>query len=134
MAQDKNKGMAAGIALGAVMGVITGILFAPKSGKETRQDIKDTAVKVAINLEEEAKKVQIELTELIEVTEAKAKEAGKAVSDKTHELIDQAKHTRDSLVVLVQSVQDGHADDKDLDEAIKKANDAKDALVVYLKK
>ena len=134
MPEDKNKGFAVGAAIGAVIGVVTGILFAPKSGRETRQDIKDTAVKVATKLQEDAKKLQIELTELIEVAEDKVKDAGKTVSDKTHELIAQAKHTRDSLTVLVQSVKDGHADDKDLDEAIKKANDAKDALATYLKK
>ena len=134
MPDDKNKGFAAGAAIGAVIGVLTGILFAPKSGKETRKDIKDTAVKVATKLEEEAKKLQIELTELIDVAEAKVKEAGKSVSDKTHELIAQAKHTRDSLTVLAQSVKNGEADDKDLNKAIKKANEAKEALTAYLKK
>lgn len=134
MSQDKNKGLAAGVAIGAVLGVLTGILFAPKSGKETRQDIKDTAVKIAEKVEEDAKKLQIELTELINVAEAKTKEAGKAVSDKTNELIAQAKHTRDSLTVLAKSVKAGEADDKDLNEAINKANEAKEALTVYLKK
>ena len=134
MSQDKNKGLALGAAIGAVAGVVTGILFAPKSGKETRQDIKDTAVKVAAKLQEEAKKLQAELTELIDHAEAKAKEAGKTVSDKSHELIAQAKHTRDSLVELAKSVKAGEAEDKDLNKAIKKATEAKDALAAYLKK
>ena len=32
-----------GVAIGAVSGVIAGILLAPKSGKETRKDIKEGA-------------------------------------------------------------------------------------------
>ena len=31
---------------GAVLGAVTGLLFAPKSGKETREGIKDYATKV----------------------------------------------------------------------------------------
>jgi len=33
------KGAAAGVALGAIAGAIAGILLAPKSGKQTREDI-----------------------------------------------------------------------------------------------
>jgi gas vesicle protein len=134
MSKDSNKGLALGAAIGAVVGVVTGILFAPKSGKETRQDIKDTAVKVAAKLQEEAKHLQEELSHLIEKAEEKAKEAGKTVSEKTHELIAQAKHTRDSLTKLALAVKNGEASDKDLDKAINKAKEAKEALAVYLKK
>lgn len=36
---NNTKGIIAGVAIGAVAGAIAGILFAPKSGKETRADI-----------------------------------------------------------------------------------------------
>ena len=42
---ERGKGLAIGAAIGAVAGVVTGILFAPKSGKETREDIKVAARK-----------------------------------------------------------------------------------------
>ena len=48
-----------GIVIGAVVGAITVILFAPKSGKETRKDIKDYAAKMkdkAMKMKEEAMK------------------------------------------------------------------------------
>jgi gas vesicle protein len=134
MSDNKNKGLAVGAAIGAVVGVITGILFAPKSGKETRQDIKDTAVKLAAKLQEEAIHLQEELAELIKSAEAKAKEAGKNVSTKLHELTNQAKHAKDSLTTLAKSVKAGEAEDKDLNKAIHKAKEAKDALAAYLKK
>lgn len=36
----KAKDVLTGVAIGAVAGAVAGILFAPKSGKETREDIK----------------------------------------------------------------------------------------------
>ena len=45
MASQKGKGKALGIGLliGALAGIIAALLLAPKSGKETRQDIKRAA-------------------------------------------------------------------------------------------
>ena len=37
----KAKDVMAGVAIGAIAGAVAGILFAPKSGKETREDIKN---------------------------------------------------------------------------------------------
>jgi len=41
------KKVAAGVGIAATVGVAAGILLAPKSGKETRKDIKDKAEEVA---------------------------------------------------------------------------------------
>ncbi len=134
MSKDKNKGIAIGAAIGAVAGVVTGILFAPKSGKETRQDIKDTSKKVIEKLLAESHKLHDELSELIKKAELKAKDAGSSVSEKAKVVIDQAKHTRDSLKELAISIKKGEAEDKDLDKAIQKAKEAKEALATFLKK
>ncbi|MCC0643214.1 MULTISPECIES: YtxH domain-containing protein [unclassified Clostridioides] len=37
----------AGVVLGAVTGAVGGVLLAPKSGKETREDIKDASQQIA---------------------------------------------------------------------------------------
>ena len=39
---DSSFGFAIGILAGVVAGIATGILFAPKSGEETRKELKDT--------------------------------------------------------------------------------------------
>ena len=39
----KGTGLALGAVIGAAVGVVTGVLTAPKSGKETREDIKQKA-------------------------------------------------------------------------------------------
>ena len=49
MSSDKkgNGKFIVGAAIGAAVGALAGILFAPKSGKETRKAIKDKAGEVA---------------------------------------------------------------------------------------
>jgi len=119
----KKKGMALGVAVGAVAGVITGILFAPKSGKETREDIKNVTLRAA-------HKVQDEAGELL----GQAKELTGKASDKAKKATDEVKHTADSLKTAVESFKAGKADDKDLDKAVKKAKEAQTALKNFLKK
>ncbi len=41
MDKKTMKGVGVGLAVGALAGAVAGILFAPKSGKETREDIKN---------------------------------------------------------------------------------------------
>jgi gas vesicle protein len=41
MRHNRNKNMVIGVGIGSALGVAAGILFAPKSGKETRQIIAD---------------------------------------------------------------------------------------------
>jgi len=45
-------------ALGALVGGIAGILFAPKSGKETRGDIKKAVEKATVEIKEKADEVR----------------------------------------------------------------------------
>ena len=42
----KNKKFGIGIIIGAIAGVLAGFLTAPKSGKETREDLKKKANRV----------------------------------------------------------------------------------------
>jgi len=50
--RDRTKNMAIGVGIGTAMGVAAGILFAPKSGKETRQIIADRTSETVVNLKE----------------------------------------------------------------------------------
>ena len=42
-----------GFFIGGLVGVVVGILFAPKSGKETRQELGDKATNLAVRMKEE---------------------------------------------------------------------------------
>ena len=54
--KDIWKGVAVGAGVGILAGAVAGILFAPKSGKETRKDIKnylhEMKDKIAVKLEQ----------------------------------------------------------------------------------
>lgn len=133
MSKDKNnKGVAAAAAVGAVAGVVTGILFAPKSGKETRKDIKDAAVKARDKLVSESKKVQIELAKVIDKAEATMKDTSGKVSEKYTEVVASARAALDSLVAKTKTAKDG--DDPDFKEAMAKAKEAQAALAKFIKK
>lgn len=132
--KEKNKGLAAGAAIGAVLGVITGILFAPKSGKETRKDLKDAAEKAGERFSVEAKKLEEEITALLDKADDMIKSTSTTVSSKLSELEVQAKDAQAKLVTLYKSVRAGKAEDAELDEALQKAKESRDALKSYLKK
>src|SRR5437762_3229506 len=63
--KESTKRFAIGTMLAAAAGFVTGILTAPKSGKETRQDIKDTTVQGIREAERQLKKLHTELNETI---------------------------------------------------------------------
>jgi gas vesicle protein len=62
------KGLALGAVAGSAIGAISGILFAPKSGKETRQQIKEdvseVAKKAAVDIKDVSEKAAVGIKEL----------------------------------------------------------------------
>jgi gas vesicle protein len=137
MGRDKSsnaKTMAIGAAIAAVAGYITGVLTAPKSGKETRDDIKNTANKGLTEAERELKKLHTELNELI----TDVKEKGGDLSDKTSKelsaVVEKAKAAKEKTRDVLSAIHEGDAEDKDLQKAISEANKSLEHLRSYLKK
>jgi len=131
----KGKGLAIGAAIGAVAGVITGILFAPKSGKETRDDVKNAAVKAKAKLEEESNMVHKELTKAIDKVETLIKEKGSVVSEKAKESVKIAIDAKESLNARVRDFKSGNVSaEAQLKEAVKSAEKAQSELAKLLKK
>jgi gas vesicle protein len=131
---SEKKGLAIGAVVGAVVGVVAGLLFAPKSGKETRQDIKNTTKKTAEAIKKEASKIEAELKETLSSLEPKLKSLKGKTLDVAKEKVTEAKNTYDNLVDVVKAFKAGKASDKDLDKAIQQARDAKESLKAFLSK
>ena len=130
----KAKKFALGTLFAAAAGYIAGILTAPKSGRETRQDIKETAVKGKTEAEKQLKKLHTELNTILN----KAKSEADTIKGKAREELDAAISksyaVKEKAREVLSSVHEGTADDKDLKKAIDDANKALEHLKTYLKK
>lgn len=78
MDKKEGKGLMLGALLGGLVGAAAGILFAPKSGKETREDLKNGADELARKAKKGVKKFQREQVEpAVEKLGEKVEEVGK---------------------------------------------------------
>lgn len=134
MGKGNAKKIAASAIISGVAGYVAGILTAPKSGKETRQDIKQAASKAKTAAERKLKELHSELNTLIEQSKGKAHGLSVKAKSEYAKVMDGAKEARQKARELLSALHDGDADDKDLKRAIKEAAKALKHLKTYLKK
>ena len=115
MAKSTLKG---GI-IGVILGAIGGILFAPKSGKDTRKDIKDAAVKANHEAEKKLKELHAELNEKADEAKALASEYSGKAKEEFDELAKKAEFTKDKIGELITAVREYEAEEADVDKAVK---------------
>ncbi|HYH36497.1 MAG TPA: YtxH domain-containing protein [Candidatus Saccharimonadales bacterium] len=128
------KSLAIGGMIAAAAGYVAGLLTAPKSGKETRGDIKKATNESIAQAEKELKHVHTELGKVIDEARIKGdKMSAKAKNDLT-ELVDKAKDSKEKAREVISAVHEGDAEDIDLKKAVKEANKALDHLREFLKK
>jgi gas vesicle protein len=72
-------GLAIGLATGVIIGGVVALLYAPKSGKETRQLIKDKATEVVDTLKEDASGVMVTVKDAASEASRKSQAAVKAL-------------------------------------------------------
>lgn len=103
MSKDKKKNTLGALLLGTALGAGLGVLFAPKSGKETREDLKNKMDELLekikeIDVEEVKKDLEKRFndlkTELADLDKEKvlaiAKQKGEQIKVKADELVSQA--------------------------------------------
>lgn len=129
-----GRNVAIGAAVAGAVGYVAGILTAPKSGKETRKDIKNKAVQAKVEAEKRLKELHSQLNDLIEKgRKASSKFSGTALKD-WDKLVETATASKDKVRAVLSSIHEGGADDEDLQKAIKDATKAVDNLKTYLDK
>lgn len=89
MGKNNGTSFLKGAMLGVAAGVAAGILFAPKSGKETREDIKNAAAKLSAD----AQKLYMQARKTLETKIAAMEKLGKSLD-------------KDKYMALVQEVLD----------------------------
>jgi gas vesicle protein len=129
-----SKGWAVGALIAAVAGYVAGILTAPKSGRETREDIKQAAENGMAEAEKHLKQLHTQMANT--VAEAKSQvESLKGVAQKDLQIaIDKTSVAKEKAREMLSALHEGDAQDKELKKAIKDAAHALDHLRTYLKK
>ena len=113
-----KKGFIRGGVIGILIGAISGILFAPKSGKETREDIKAAAARANHEAEKRLKQLHTELKHKSDEVRQQADTLkGKAQSELT-DLSKRAEIVRGKISETISAVRDFEAEDEEVEKAI----------------
>lgn len=130
----KAKKFALGTLFAAAAGYLAGILTAPKSGKETREDIKDATAKGVAEAEKQLKKLHTEMSTVLN----KAKDEASSLKGKAREDLDaaiaKAFGVKEKAREVLSAVHEGKADDKELKKAIEDATKSIEHLKKYITK
>lgn len=132
MAKNGRK-WALGALIAGVAGYIGGILTAPKSGKETREDIVDKAEDIKNDTRVELENLQDDMSDLLAKAKAKAESLGSQARDEINEAILRAKDVQAKTGVVLKTMKTGEAENPELNKAVKQAKQAKKNLSKYLK-
>ena len=126
MAKSSSSGKwAAGAVVAGVAGFVAGILTAPKSGKQTRLDIKNAAVKAKSEAEKNLKSLNSELNTKLADAKLKGNELTGKAKDEYDVMIEKAKKAKEKVRDVLSAMHDGNPSDPELKNA---QQDAKDAL------
>lgn len=134
MAKSSSSKWALGAIFTGAAGFLAGILMAPKSGKDTRKDIKNAAIQAKTEAEKKLKAVHSELGKVLgDVKSHGDKLSGKAKTE-FEGVVEQANAAKEKVRETLSSLHDGDAEDPDLKKALNDAQDALKNLAKFIKK
>jgi len=130
---NTGRNLAVGAAVAGAVGYLAGILTAPKSGKETREDIADKAGDIKESAIMQLEDLKDELSDLLDMTKKKTVALSGKAREEYNEAVIMAKDAQNKAVYVLKAVKKGQADDPELNKAIKQAKLAKKNLAKFLK-
>ncbi len=128
----KNIVMVAALAAG--VGYLAGVLTAPKSGKETRQDIKVNAMNKKKELEEKLKYLSEEASKIIAKAQNNLLTLKGRASVELSTALSRANDAKEKARGVLSALHEGEADDDDLNSAVKELNASIANLKKYISK
>lgn len=128
------KRVAMGTLIAAAAGYLAGILTAPKSGKETRKDLKDKTSKSLAQAEKQLKQLHTELNKVLDEAKKEAQNIKGKTKQEFDDAVNKTKVVKEKARELLSALHEGDADDKELRKAINDANKAIAHLKTYLTK
>ena len=131
--EHTSRKLAIGAALAGAVGYVTGILTAPKSGKETREDIADKAEDIKEGAEDQLQNLHDELNDLLKIAKNKSVALGSKARVEFNEAVVRAKDAQNKASHVLKAVRAGQADDPELNKAIKQVKQAQKNLSKFLK-
>lgn len=132
--KNSTKRFAVGALLAGVAGYLAGILTAPKSGKETRDDIKNNANKLITDAEKELKDLHTQLTKNIDTAKKLISKVSGQAREQLEKNINKATVTKQKVREILSAIHEDGAEDEDLKAAITDARQAIKNLKSYLSK
>jgi len=130
----KSTKFAVGTALAAGLGYVAGVLTAPKSGKETRKDIQNQAIKARNESEKKLKELNAELSKLMTTVKSKAQTANSGAKAELQKALKVAGAAKERGREILSAFHEGESEDKDLQKAVDEVHSAIDHLKEYLDK
>lgn len=124
------KKLAVGTLFGAAIGYIAGVLTAPRSGTETREELKT----MWQNGERQLKELHTELNDLLVETKQQSQKLKGEAQTKYKEAVEAAQKAKEKARLLLTSIHEGDTEDKDLRAAIDEAKSATEHLRAYFTK
>jgi gas vesicle protein len=131
--QNTGKKLAAGAALGGILGYIAGILTAPKSGKQTREELANKAGDAKNSAEGQLQSAVDELNEALKTAKGKSMALNAKARAEFDETVVKAKDAQNKASQVLKAFKAGEADNPELNKAVKQAKQAISNLSKYLK-
>jgi gas vesicle protein len=128
------KRIAIGAAIAGAAGYVAGLMTAPKSGKETRQDVMKAAGDGVNEVEKQLKNIHGELENLLDDARVRSDDLNVKAQQELRDLMDKAKTSAEKVKDMLRAVRQGKAEDKDLKKAIDDAKHAAKHIKDYLQK
>jgi len=133
MSNNRRNGAMA-IVFATMVGYVAGVLTAPKSGQETRQDIKDNAKRVKGQAEDKLRYMRSELSDLITTGKRKALDVKESTKTGFKDALTRAERAKDQASEILSALREGDADDEDLQKATHEVKKAIEHLKQYVEK